>query len=99
MNRVHEEFELQEPVKATAGEVRDAFPASAAIVDEFKAVFGPDVKALLIEEGGKTVQAKQYRPDSDFGGSLTPSQFIRLGEIGRENAEMLANREASRGKK
>jgi hypothetical protein len=99
MNRVHEEFELKEPARASANEVRDAFPASAAIVDDFKSVFGDWVKALLIEEGGKTVQAKQYQPDSAFGGSLSPSQFIRLGEISRENAQMLEKREADRGKK
>jgi len=99
MTSHHEEFELQEAPKATADETRAAFPAVAAIVDEFKAVFGDGVRVLALEESGKRHETKQYKPESEYGGSLGLTDFIRLGEISRENTAMLEKRGTDRGKK
>lgn len=99
MTPTHEEFELQEKPRASADEARAAFPAVAAIVDEFKAVFGSGVKVLAMGENGKRHEARQYKPASEYGGSLGPTAYLRLGEISRENTAMLAKREADRGKK
>lgn len=63
--------------------MRQEFPAASAIVDEFRAVFG-DVQLLRIEEGGKVVQSKRYRPDSDFG-ILTADQYLSIGRRYRED--------------
>ncbi len=63
--------------------MRHEFPAASAIVDEFRAVFG-DVQVLRIEEGGKVVQSKRYRPDSDFG-ILTADQYLAIGRRYRED--------------
>jgi hypothetical protein len=99
MNMVHEEFELQEAPRVTAEEARQEFPGVAAVVDEFKAVFGGNVKVVAFEERGLRHEVKQYKPESEYGGRLGPTDFIRLGEISRENTAMLAKREADRGKK
>jgi len=63
--------------------MRNEFPAASEIVDEFRAVFG-DVQVLRIEEGGKVVQSKRYRPDSDYG-CLTADQYLALGKRYRED--------------
>lgn len=46
----------------TAADNRSAFPATALIVDEFRAAFGDDVKLVYAEEGGKTIGRKPAEP-------------------------------------
>lgn len=41
---------------------RAAFPATAAVVDEFRAAFGTDVKLVFAEEGGRTIGRKPREP-------------------------------------
>jgi hypothetical protein len=99
MTTVHEEFDLQETPKATAEESRAAFPGVAAAVDEARSIFGDGVKVIAFTENGHRHEAKQYKPVDEYGGCLSPSEFIRLGEIGRENTAMLNKREAGHGRK
>jgi hypothetical protein len=97
MSIVHEEFEL--PPKKTAEESRAEFPAVAAVVDQLREIFGSDAKVIAMGQGDRRHETANYKPDSEYGACLSPSQFIRLGEISRENTAMLAKREADRGRK
>lgn len=47
--------------KMTPEEIKQAFPECCRIVDEFREVFGPDVKPLYMCEGGKEIGRRPER--------------------------------------
>lgn len=82
----HEDFEL--PSKEQARQkVRAEFPACAAIVDEFQAVFGK-VTVLAMKEGERQHKIKNYTGDDGFL-VLNAAQYERLGKISEQNKKFV----------
>lgn len=95
---MHEEFEIESArPKAGTDELRETFPATAALVDQITEIFGERPKVLAFEENGRRVEAKDYRRVERCSFSLKPGQFLRLGQISRENAQWLERREKANG--
>lgn len=79
------DFEMPRPPDTAAkrDRLRADMPMAAAVVDEFRAVFGDGVRVLLAEEGGKVVKSKYWRPD-DPRKQVTPSQFLATSRADKE---------------
>lgn len=80
----HEEFELTKPQNKSSDR-RAQFPATAAIVDQFEAVFGK-VKVLAWTEGGEHRQIKNYSPD-DPSREVTLTQYQQMGKASADNSK------------
>lgn len=67
---------------------RAAFPATALILDEFRAAFGDGVKLIYAEEGGKTLGRKQAEPERfvTVDGWLRGSALV-ADELARRNVK------------
>lgn len=72
--------------ESAAADNRSAFPATALIVDEFRAAFGDGVKLVYAEEGGKTVGKKPAEPKRfvTADGWLRGSALVKA-ELARRN--------------
>jgi len=92
---VHEEFE--EPVTLTAEQrtnlARTLCPDAMALVDELKAIFPEGCKIMSLKSNGEEYHHRDDKPDHEYSAILTPSQFIRLGELGAENQKLITDRE------
>lgn len=86
--------------ESTAANNRAAFPATAAIVDAFRAEFGDGVKLIHAEEGGRTVGRKPPEPKR----FVMVDQWLKAGELIKEElarrgiAPMLSERVTRRGR-
>jgi len=78
---------------------RSAFPATAAIVDEFRAAFGADqVKLIYSEEGGKTIGKKPPEPKRFVTADqwLIGSELIKLELVRRAEKPALSETKRAR---
>lgn len=63
--------------KGARADNRSAFPATARIVDEFRAEFGDGVKLIHAEEGGKTIGRKPPEPKR----FVMVDQWLKAGDL------------------
>jgi hypothetical protein len=78
----HDEFELQAPkqTKPTEAEIdlaKKAFPNALAILAEFRASFGQDVKLTYASENGQTLGNPNKGESGKF---LTVDRYLALGK-------------------
>ncbi len=87
-----EVLEFESPVKLTSEEVaermRVRYPAAMAAAAEVKDVFGNGSQIVLMESDGSEYRHKTWKADDEYKASLTPTQFIRLGELSTENMKI-----------
>lgn len=71
-----------------AADNRALFPATALIVDEFRAAFGDGVKLVYAEEGGRTIGRKPAEPKRwvTADGRLKGSALV-AAELARRNVK------------
>lgn len=88
-----------EPSKkeSAAADNRSAFPATALIVDEFRAAFGDGVKLVYAEEGGKTIGRKPAEPKRwvTADGWLKGSALV-AADVARRDASTVIGRGTKR---
>ncbi len=78
----HDEFTLEKPQakatqQASAEDAKAAFPNAVAVLEQFRAAFGQDVKLLYASEGGKTIgNPTKY----ESGRFLTVDRYLALGK-------------------
>lgn len=70
----------EETKQVTAADVRAAFPRCVAVADEFRAVFGPDVKLVYACENGREIGNLGESPETTLNGL----QMILSGDLGEE---------------
>jgi hypothetical protein len=67
--------------KPTPEDVKRAFPECCALVDEFRAVFGPEVKPLFMREGDREIGRRT--PD---GNAVPLSQMVLADKVEEKEA-------------
>ena len=98
MSRVHEEFDTAAASPSVSDRLRETMPATAEAKDLFVGLFGDGVRVIYAEEAGQVIKAKVWKPDSEYRAALTPSQFIRIGEMGDEYYQAMTEAKKSNGK-
>jgi hypothetical protein len=63
-------------------QIRADFPGCTSIIDDFRAAFGPGVKPLYFEEGGKTMGKKQ----PDFEDDSAKWIWLAMSDAERKQA-------------
>lgn len=71
---------------------RAAFPATAAVVDNFRAIFGDGVKLIFAEEGGKTIGKKPARAKH----FVTAEQWLQGSKLIKDDLARLAKKAGAR---
>ena len=68
--------------ESAAADNRSSFPATALIVDEFRAAFGDGVKLVYAEEGGKKIGKLPPEPKR----FMTADQWLRGSDLVRDES-------------
>ena len=81
--------------ESAAADNRSAFPATALIVDEFRAAFGDGVKLVYAEEGGKKIGKLPPVPKR----FVTADQWLKGSELVRDELARRAGGLELKGRK